>query len=227
MIQSVSRALHLLEILARAGGSARLKEISETAALTVPTTHNLLNTLVALGYVRRRQGDTRYHLGDRILNIARVAGNDAQLRERLRPTLKKLYDATQETVFLAVPSGDEIYFLDAIESRKLLHVAAQPGERVGMTGSAIGQLFLAHNASLRARTDVPPGIRDELDRIARDGYAVDHERVFDGIAAVAVPLIEDGEMLAGFGVAAPGNRLTPDLFPSLAARMHQIIADHA
>lgn len=226
MIQSVSRALHLLEILARSGGSARLKEISETAALTVPTTHNLLNTLVSLGYVRRRQGDARYYLGDRILNIARVAGNDARLRERLRPVLKRMYETTGETVFLAVPSGDEIYFLDAIESRKLLHVAAQPGERVTMTGSAIGQLFLAHNSSLRARTDVPPDIQHELDRIARDGFATDHEQVFDGIAAVAVPWIEDGEMLAGFGVAAPGNRLTPDRFAELAADMHQIILAH-
>lgn len=226
MIQSVSRALHLLEILARAGGSARLKEISETAALTVPTTHNLLNTLVALGYVRRRRGDTRYHLGDRILNIARVAGNDAQLRERLRPVLEAMYEATAETVFLAVPSGDEIYFLDAIESRQLLHVAGQPGERVSMTGSAIGQLFLAHNASLRARTQVPPQMRQELDRVAREGFATDHEQVFAGISAVAVPWIEDGEMLAGFGVAAPGNRLTPDRFPGLADQMHRIIAAH-
>ena len=59
---------------------------------------------------RRRAGDTRYHLGDRILNLARVAGNDGELRRRLRPVLERLAEEIGETVFLAVPSGDEVYF---------------------------------------------------------------------------------------------------------------------
>lgn len=223
MIQSVSRALHLLEILARSGGSAKLKEITDISGLTTPTAHNLLNTLVALGYVKRRQGDVRYHLGDRILNIARVAGNDAELRETLRPKLEALFEMTGETVFLAVPSGDDIYFLDAIESRKLLHVAAQTGQRVTMIGSAIGQLFLAYNPSLRARTEISQDLRRNVEDIARRGYAIDHEKVFDGVAAVAVPWIEDGEMRAGFGVTGPGNRLTPSRLDELAGAMSELI----
>ncbi len=224
LIQSVSRALHILEILAKSGGAARLKEISSASGLNVPTAHNLLKTMLVLGYIARRAGDARYHLGDRILNIARVAGNDDRLRARLRPVLEALHSETEETVFLAVPSGDEIYFLDVIESPQLLRVRSQMGERVTMAGSAIGQLFLAHNPALRIRTSGAAALDTELDRIAAHGYALDHEQVFEGVAAVAVPWMEGGEMRAGFGVAGPGFRMTADSLPERAIRMRQILA---
>ncbi|TQS72954.1 IclR family transcriptional regulator [Rhodobacteraceae bacterium] len=223
MIQSVSRALHILELLAHSGGSARLKEISHGAGLNVPTAHNLLKTLIALGYVIRRTEDARYHLGDRVLNLARVAGNDDQLRERLRPVLEAVQRETAETAFVAVPSGDRIYFLDVVESSALLRVSGQKGERVTMVGSAIGQLFLAYNPALRARTKGAETLDRELGEIARQGYALDHEQVFTGVAAVAVPWMEDGEMRAGFGVTGPGLRMQPERLPQIARQMQDIV----
>jgi DNA-binding IclR family transcriptional regulator len=53
MIQSIERALLILEIIAREGGAAKLKHISKKAKLTKSTTHNVLKTFASLGYVKR------------------------------------------------------------------------------------------------------------------------------------------------------------------------------
>ncbi len=75
MIQSVTRALEMLETIAHAGGAASLGEVAGRAGLKTTTAHNILRTLQDAGYIRRRPGNMRYHLGDRILNLARVVGD--------------------------------------------------------------------------------------------------------------------------------------------------------
>ncbi|WP_244490682.1 helix-turn-helix domain-containing protein [Aureimonas frigidaquae] len=104
-IQSITRAVAILEIIAREGGAASLKEIADRTGLGKTTAHNILRTLGELGYVRRRVGDTRYHLGGRILNLSRMAGDDSALRNRLRPALEAIAHKSGETVYLAVPSA--------------------------------------------------------------------------------------------------------------------------
>lgn len=221
MIQSVARAVQILEAIAHSGGGSHLNHIAEATGLKVTTAHNILKTLYALGYVRRRADDTRYHLGDRILNLARVAGNDGALRRRLRPLLEEMAEQIGETVFLAVPSGDEVYFLDAIESLHTLKAASQEGHREPMEGSAIGLLFLAHIPALRKRmlqthTDrIGPVIESEIDAIAERGYALDLENWQAGLNCIAVPWFDEGEIRAGFGLAGPSFRL-----PSARLREH-------
>ncbi|SPJ32516.1 IclR family transcriptional regulator [Kushneria phyllosphaerae] len=231
MIQSIERALHILECIANAGGALRLQQIAEVTQLKATTAHNILKTLTALGYVRRRHSDTRYYLGDRILNLARIAGDDSGLRRRLRPRLEAMAEASGETVFLAVPSGDEVFFLDAIESPQTLRASSQQGERTPMEGSAIGLLFLAFMPMLRQQllslhaSRIGPGIVGEVDRIAARGYALDEENYLPGVNAVAVPWLEDGELRAGFGVAGPSVRLSSSRLETLAALMTRLCQD--
>ncbi|WP_019952652.1 IclR family transcriptional regulator [Kushneria aurantia] len=225
MIQSIERALNILECIANAGGALRLQQIAEAAELRTTTAHNILKTLGALGYVRRRPHDTRYYLGDRILNIARIAGDDSGLRRRLRPHLEAMAAHSGETVFLAVPSGDEVFFLDAIESPEALRTASQQGERTPMEGSAIGLLFLAFMPMLRQRmlalhTDrIGSAITEEIESITARGYALDEQNYQQGLSCVAVPWIEDGELRAGFGLSGPSVRLPKSHLETLAAMM--------
>ncbi|ART63081.1 IclR family transcriptional regulator [Kushneria marisflavi] len=231
MIQSIERALHILECIAHAGGNMRLQQIAEATELKTTTAHNILKTLGTLGYVRRRPNDTRYYLGDRILNLARIAGDDSGLRRRLRPRLEAMAEASGETVFLAVPSGDEVFFLDAIESSQILRASSQQGERTPMEGSAIGLLFLAFMPMLRQQllslraSRIGPGIVGEVDRIAARGYALDEENYLPGVNAVAVPWLEDGELRAGFGIAGPSVRLSSSRLETLAALMSRLCQD--
>lgn len=213
MIQSIGRAFDILESIAYAGGALRLQEIAGETGLKTTTAHNILKTLESTGYVRRRPGDMRYHLGNRILNLARIAGDDSVLRRRLRPRLEAMATEFGETVFLAVPSGDEVYFLDAIESLQTIRAASQEGERTPMAGSAIGLLFLALIPSLRRQMwrvhaeRIGPSIEAGIAAISECGYALDEENYQEGLNCVAVPYFEDGEVRAGFGLSGPSSRL--------------------
>ncbi|MDT0684594.1 IclR family transcriptional regulator [Roseicyclus sp. F158] len=232
MVQSVVRATDILDSIAHAGGAAHLNAIAAASGLKTTTAHNILKTLQTAGYVRRRAGDTRYHLGDRILNLARVVGDDDALRHRLRPALEAMAAETSETVFLAVPSGDEVYFLDAIESRRALKAASQRGHREPMAGSAIGLLFLAFIPAIRKRMfdthadRIGPGIAAEIDAIAERGYALDHENWMPGLNCIAMPWRDEGEIRAGFGLAGPSSRLTASRLKETAELMQKIASEN-
>lgn len=225
MIQSIERATAILETIARNGGSASLKHIAEQTGIGKTTAHNILKTLDQLGYVRRRASDTAYHLGGRILNLSRIAGDDGALRTRLRPALEAIAAKSGETVYLAVPSGDETYYIDAIESRHVLKTTSPVGARERLEGSAIGLVFLAFMPGLgkrvlETRADaLGPDIQTEIAKVARVGYALDLEAYQPGLHCVAIPWRENGEVRAAIGVSGPLTRLARAQLPQLAWMM--------
>lgn len=225
LIQSIERAVAILETLAREGGAASLKHIAERTGLGKTTAHNILKTLDELGYVRRRVGDTRYHLGGRILNLARIAGDDSALRIRLRPALEAIAGKTGETVYLAAPSGDETYYLDTSESGQTLRTTCRVGERERLEGSAIGLVFLAFMPGLGKRVlatradALGPDIRSEIDKVERVGFALDLETYQPGLHCVAVPWREGGEVRAAIGLSGPSSRLPRDQLTDIAWMM--------
>jgi DNA-binding IclR family transcriptional regulator len=230
LIQSIERAVAILEIVAREGGAARLAHIADQAGIGKTTAHNILKTLDHLGYVHRRIGDTRYHLGGRILNLARIAGDDGALRVRLRPALEGIAKTTGETVYLAVPSGDEVYYLDAIESDQTLRTSSPIGERERLEGSAIGLVFLAFMPGLGKRVltmredALGPDIQSQIDAVATRGYALDLEGYLPGLNCVAVPWRERGEVRASIGLSGPAARLSRDGLADLAWMMMKEVA---
>lgn len=233
LIQSIDRAVALLEFIAREGGSAKLQSISDQAGIRATTAHNILATLEALGYVKRNVGDVRYHLGERILNLARIAGDDNSLRARLRPVLETIAAKASETTYLAVPSGDEVYYLDAIECAHDLKVGSPVGKREALEGTAIGLVFLAFMPGLRKRVlstrseALGPSICEQIDRVSRLGYAVDVESYRPGMNCVAVPFWERGEVRACFGISGPSSRLARDELATKAWMMMHIVTRFA
>lgn len=229
-IQSIERAAALLEIIAREGGSARLQYIAEKASIRSTTAHNILATLESLGYVRRGIGDVKYHLGDRVLNLARIIGDDNSLRTRLRPTLENIANKVSETVYLAVPSGDEVYYLDAIRSPQALKVGSPVGKRERLEGSAIGLVFLAFMPGLRNRVmatradALGPCICDEIESVVKRGYGLDIDSHQPGQSCVAVPFYENGQVRASFGLSGPSSRLSREVLAGLAWTMMQEVS---
>lgn len=225
LIQSIERAVAILEIVAREGGSAHLRDISAQAKIGKTTAHNIVTTLDALGYLRRRVGDTRYHLGGRIMNLARIAGDDNALASRLRPALEAIARRTGETVYLAVPSGDEVYYLDAIESDQTLRSACPVGIRERLEGSAIGLVFLAFMPGLRKRVlatradALGPDLIAEIEIVAARGFGLDVESYLRDLNCVAVPWRENGEVRASIGLSGPSTRLPAERLTELAWMM--------
>ncbi|MBA4613589.1 IclR family transcriptional regulator [Stappia taiwanensis] len=226
-IQSIERATAILEVIARQGGSAQLAVISDITGLKKTTVHNIVRTLADLGYLHRRPGDSAYYLGARILNLARIAGDDDRLRASLRPALTRITEATGFASFLAVPSGDQTLYLDAFDpdgdgANSLV------GRREPLEGTAVGLVFLAFMPALetrvRLRRDLSnDGVTDaRLSEVRRLGFALDLEYFIRGLHCVSVPVREQGEVRAALAIAGTKTELTEARMRDAAWKMLKI-----
>lgn len=219
-IQSVERAMSLLEAIAHAGGETRLVDLAQQLGVHKSTLHGLLNTLSAMGYISRR--GTRYALGLRLREIAQpLADADAALRTLFAPALHSFAERSGETCYLAVPCGTREYlYIDAVEGRGSLRVASPRGRREGLTTSAIGKVFLAHDLelvrSLRRGGLIPVELESELKTIAEQGYAMDLEEAEPGLNCLALPLRWQGRVVAALGASGPSQRLRKPMLRRIA-----------
>lgn len=222
-IQSVERAMSVLEEISNAGGSAKLAELSEKLQLHKSTIHGLLNTLAAMGYVARH--GTSYALGLRLRELSQPLFDvDTQLKTMFAPALEALFEYSQETCYLAVPCGTRQYLcIDAREGTNSIRLANPSGSRKSLVTSAIGKIFLAYDLdltrSLRRVARISPALDKELKNIVEQGYALDLEEAEAGLHCLAMPLRWQGRVVAALGVAGPSARLTEVLMRHLSQKM--------
>lgn len=229
LIQSVERSAMILEIIAQAGGGARLQAIAAASGLGKTTVHNILQTLLHLGYVQRRTGDMRYHLGGRILNLARMVGDDQAIRTYLRPALEDIARASQATVWLGVPSGDEATYLDVINMREPDRVEPALYRREPLEGSAVGLVFLAFVPGLGRRVlshrtnALNAAHLKQIEAVRAKGYALDLQAYHPGIHGVAIPWRDNGEVKASICLTGPAKEYPQARLIQLAWMMMQTV----
>src|SRR6201986_1420263 len=156
-IQALDRAFLILDVMADAGGEAKLTEIAATAGLHVPTCHHLISTLHNWGYVSRGINSRSYVLGSRILHLSAACLRQVDLPRRAQGFLDRLNDQTQESVQLAIMQDTNLVHVMRRESRHAVRVDAGLGGNAGAAhATATGKAILAW---------LPP---NELDRIVAD-----------------------------------------------------------
>ena len=131
-IQSVDRAMTLLEAIAEAGGETTLTELSHRTKLNISTCHHLLSTLVPRGYVAKVPVRRSYALGARILFLSHAC-LQVDLPRRAEPFITRINEMTGETVHLAVLQGETMVALSKREAR---HPVRVDGGTVGKAASA-------------------------------------------------------------------------------------------
>jgi IclR family acetate operon transcriptional repressor len=200
-VKSVARVFDLLELIADAGGSVTLSELSTAAGLPLPTIHRLLRTLVSLGYARQLQ-NRRYALGPRLVRLGEVANR--QFGHIAMPQLKELVERLGETANLATIDGDRVVYVSQAPSPHAMRMFTEVGRRVYMHSSGVGKAILAQldDAEVRdivARTGLPRANENTIDTldkllaeladIRRRGYAIDDGEQEIGVRcyAMAVP----------------------------------------
>jgi IclR family acetate operon transcriptional repressor len=234
-VQSLERALDLLELLADAPGEVSLTGLSSASGLAPSTIHRLVGTLVARGYVRRLPS-RRYVLAPRLLHLAERASRT--LATLARPHLAQLVDAIGETANLALLDGDSVVYAAQVPSRHSVRMFTEVGRRVPVHCTGVGKVLLAGmdpaearavllRAGMPARTERtvtdPDRLLDELPAIARQGYAVDDGEQEAGVRclAVAVPATA---VPAALSVSGPEGRLPLEAVPRLVPLLREAAA---
>src|SRR5258706_72639 len=222
-IQVIGRMTRLLEVLARHGQPVALKTLSQASALHPSTAHRILGALVNDGLVERVDPGS-YRLGIRLLELGNLVKARISVREHPLPHMRELHAATGEAVNLSVRRDDEIVYVERTSSgRSLMQVVNIVGARAPLHITAVGKLFLLEDGSegLRSyaqRTHLPQFTRNtlttvsalekELERIRRNGYAVDNEEAELGVRCIGAGVRNDaGALVAGLSVSAPADRM--------------------
>jgi len=218
-VQSVSRALELLTIVADAGGPMGVGAIAEAAGIPLPTIHRLLRTLVDHGFMRQLPS-RRYALGFRLVPLGLAAG--AQTGVFAQDVLDGLAAETGETANLALLSGDKAEYVAQTPSRHAMRMFTEIGRRVDLYCTGVGKVLLAQLDDVRVKAIVDrnpmepitpytitsgEGLHAALESIRADGYGMDEQEQEVGVRCVAVPV---GQGMA-LSVSGPAFRITDDV----------------
>ena len=142
-IQSVDRALFLLETIAEAGGEATLTELANRTGLNISTCHHLLATLIQRGFAAKVPGRRLYALGPRIIYLGHAC-LQVDLPRRAQHHIDRINAVTGETVHLAVLQSDNIVTLMKRDSRHAVRVETGAlGRSDAPHATATGKAMLA------------------------------------------------------------------------------------
>jgi IclR family transcriptional regulator, acetate operon repressor len=233
-VQSVDRALALLETLAGAEGPMGVGELAERTGLAQGTAHRLLHGLQLRGYVRH-DASRKYSVGTAALRLGDAA--QRSLARSARPYLAELVDVSGETANLAVLEGDDVVYVAQVPSPHTLRMFAEVGRHVPPHSTAVGKVLLAAMARERAlallrRTGLPrrtdatitdlEAFAAELDDVREQGWAADEEEQEAGVRCVAVPVGSGDQVLAAVSLSGPAERFGGGRDPELVQRMQRV-----
>jgi IclR family transcriptional regulator, acetate operon repressor len=227
-VQSVTRALSVLEALGDAAGQGKADvgviELGRLTGLSAATTHRLLATLLDGGYVTRGEGEARYRLGTRLFALAASAESPlASIREQVAPAMEHLRDRYGETVNLAVLERRHIVYVHQVESQRSVRAFNRIGNRVLAHASAAGKALLAFGPESAldvllasgeleqltpATVTMSEDLRRQLAQIRERGYALDLGEQDPEIICVAAPVPTNGwRPTAALSISGPADRM--------------------
>lgn len=200
---------------------AGVTELAEHLGLAKSTVHDHLATLRKHGYVIKEEDS--YYLSLKFLNHGTYARDRFSLRDTIDPSIRRLAEDTEETVWFAVEEHGELVHLFRAAGERAVDLVCRPGTRVPVHTTAAGKAILASYPDERARdiaaerkltrrtpdtvTDIETLVR-QLDAIREDGLAITEGEDYEGVAAVATAVSVGGETLGAVSVSGPDRRLS-------------------
>jgi len=231
-VGAVSRLFAVLRSLGdTVEGGERVTQLAQRIGLSQPTTHRLLRSLMEEGMVEQDARSKRYRLSLEFFALAARAGNTGNLRVLVRPAMLRLSASLGDSLFLLARSGFDAICLDRSEGP--FPIRTFTGDIGGRVALGVGQGSLAILAFLpeEERDTVIqynlPRLKDfhlydevflrsEVENVRTLGYAGRNTGVLQGMAGVAVPILDrDGRAVAALSVATVSDRLGPDRLPTV------------
>lgn len=218
-VQSLSKALDLLEAFTFEQPEMALGEISLKLGLAKSTVHKVLRTLLARGYIAQDPVTRRYRLGLRNWQLGSLAAANLDVRQTAGPHLQRLAGLTGEQVTLWVLEGVVVVCVERIDSRHQLRTYTRLGMVANPLGLAAGRCLLAYLPRAELDELLPALVRDQdpavgaeevatrLESIAERGWDVtDRSPSTEGIGVAAPIRDHAGRAVAAVTVSGPVDR---------------------
>ncbi|MDX6358701.1 MAG: hypothetical protein QOH37_1755 [Nocardioidaceae bacterium] len=231
-VQSVDRALAILECLARLG-EAGVTELAAELGVHKSTAFRLAATLEARRMVEQTTDRGKYRLGVGILRLAGATTARLDVVQESRPVCRALAAATGETVNIAVLSEHSALYLDQVAGSSALQPHNWVGQHIPLHATSNGKVLLSdlddellvatvpELKKYTSRTITTRGrLREELDRVRAQGYAVAVDELEVGLAAAAAPIRNaHGDVIASMSVSGPTFRMPEATLATVVERL--------
>lgn len=240
-VQSVDRAMLLIETLAEDDEGYRLTDLAIRTGLSPSTIHRLLTTLEKRRFVQFDREQSIWHIGAQSFAVGATFARRRNFVTQAMPFLRKLRDQTRETANLAVVDDGAMVILTRVESREIMRSVTKVGGRAPMVASGLGKALL----STYPEEDVFAVIRREgmprltsksivragdlcksLHDIRKRGYSVDDEEAQVGLRCVSAVVYDDrSEPLAAISVSGKASRVPDDRLPVLGKFVQEVAVE--
>ncbi len=230
-VQSLVRALAIVNRLAAADEGATLTEVAQQVGLSPSTAHRLLTTLEQERYVRFDAERRLWSVGVQAFVAGSAFLKTRSLVPTARPHMRALMEESEETVNLAVEDQAEAVYLSQVECRQMMRAFARPGGRVPLHCSSVGKALLSampdadvarvlHRHGLARVTiktlTTTPALREDLARARVRGYAIDDEEHAVGLRCIAAVVFnEAADPLGAVSLSGPMARIPDERIPLL------------
>ncbi|HEX7960105.1 MAG TPA: IclR family transcriptional regulator [Terriglobales bacterium] len=236
----VVKVLKILEAIHDAPAGLQLKQVAKQTAINKSTAYRFLAHLEGEGYLYRDDAGA-YVIGPKLARLGSGINYEESLRKISRPILHKLWMSTGETVNLSVLDGQDVLYLDVIESSHTFRLASQVGSRRPLYCTSLGKAMMAFLSSeqvdeligsfafvrntphtLIHRTK----LKKDLERTHQRGYALDDEEAVLGARCVAAPVFDAGANVAAVvSVSGPITRISAGKVPLMGTLVRQAAAE--
>lgn len=240
-IQSVERALQILEYLSGPISEVGVTDIASYMGLGKSTVYGLVNTLVQEGYLEQNPDNKRYRLGLKLFEMGCIVQERMDIREIARPYLKELSEHFRMTVHMALYKDHEVVYIDKMDAPDTRIVYSQVGKRAPMYCTGIGKAVLAElnpeeadwilsSQELEALTPNTMTKKDEilnsLENIRKKGYSTDHEEVELGLRCVAAAIHDyQGRPTAAISISSSAVKMTEEKMEEAALQVKRAAAE--
>lgn len=224
MIQSVDRALQVLELLRENPRGLGVTEISIALKVAKSTAHRLLMSLEEHKYVQKFGKESTYRLGLKFIEMNYIVTKNLDVVELARPFIETLSAETGEIVHLVMLDGQEIVYIDKVENSSTIRIYSQVGRRAPLFCTAVGKAILAHLNENEAKQMISKikfkrftdytltsveSLENELVSIKTNAYSYDNEEHEMGIRCVGAPIFDhNGRPQYALSVTGPLDRMS-------------------
>ncbi len=218
---SVEKAFNILNCFTNNSQELGVTEIAQKMSINKSAVYRMLATMVALDVLQQNNENEKYRLGLKLFELGQRVSINKNFINKARPHMEELVKHADETAHLAIYKNKQVYFLDKVEGPHDLQINTQIGSTKPLYSTGLGKIMLAfgepkyesiiQNINLNPITNKTitnkAALILEIEKIKKNGFALDMEETELGLICVAVPVFNsNNKFIAAISNSGPTAR---------------------
>ncbi|HOT21187.1 MAG TPA: IclR family transcriptional regulator [Sedimentibacter sp.] len=229
-VQSIDRAVAILDCFSEEKKELKLSEISERLGLNKSTVHGIISTLKYHGFISQDEETQKYKLGIRFVQFGDLVINSMNIRNAAVPVIDAVCEKIEETVHVAMLDGLDVVWIEKRECTKSIKTSTKIGARLPAYTTADGKIIICYQNKDKIKNYLPKRIPQytnntitnkgefikKLEEMKKNGYAIDNEEYVEGLKCVAAPIFDhDGKVRFSLSTTGPAFRMNEERIKEL------------